>query len=1136
MGTIIFYGASWLLIGRPYLFLSPKSGKLQIQELSVKYKDHPQVGALREAVNGKKNVHVRGLLGSLKSAFASALARDLSAPMVFIMKDKEEAAFFYNDLQNLVGTERVHFFSSTYKRSIHIGQEDPTNVILRTEVLNAIRQNQTPLIVSYPEGVIEKVAARRQMEQNTLEIHQGEKISTDFLNDMLFEYDFEQVDFVYQPGQFSVRGSIVDIFSFSDDHPYRIDFFGEEVESIRTFDVDNQLSIEKLERATIQPKLNNEQAGEHQWQSFFNFLDPQTLLWFNEYQYIAERIGELFNKTLENNPEQNIESYVISPGQFEQGVGPFTKIESGHRNLFEEAGKMEVNASPPPAFNKNFELLTNNLQENQQQGYTNYILSDNEKQIERLQAIFADINPQVQFTPVMPTLHEGFIDHHAKICCYTDHQIFGRYHKFRIKSGFSRKESLNIEELNNLHPGDFVVHVDHGIGKFGGLEKIEVNGKRQEAVRLIYKDNDILYVNIHSLHKISKYKSKDLSPPKIYKLGSAAWKNLKNKTKKKVKDIAKELIQLYARRMEKKGFPFSTDTYLQQELESSFIYEDTRDQLAATQAVKQDMEAETPMDRLVCGDVGFGKTEVAIRAAFKAVADSKQVAVLVPTTILALQHYQTFAERLSEFPANVEHISRLRSHKKQREVKDQLKNGQIDIVIGTHRLIGKDMNFKDLGLLIVDEEQKFGVSVKEKLKNIKLNVDTLTLTATPIPRTLQFSLMGARDLSIIHTPPPNRYPIVTEVHPFNEEIIHEAIAYEVERGGQVFFINNRIQNIHEVENLVNRMMPKVRTVVAHGQMEGARLEKIMMDFIHQQYDVLIATTIIESGLDIPNANTMIINEAQNFGLSDLHQLRGRVGRSNKKAFCYLLAPPMTAVTQEARRRLQAIEEFSELGSGFNIAMQDLDIRGAGNLLGKEQSGFIADIGFETYQRILREALQELKENEFSNLYQEEKKQTIEKQKQEQQFLYDCQIETDLQILFPDDYIPNVSERINQYRELDNIEHEEQLREFEEKLRDRFGPLPEPTCELLNVVRLRWHAIALGFEKIMIKNNTMVVHFISNQESPYYQSETFSRVLGYIQKHQKHFQLKEGKKLTMTIGQVDNINKALELLKNMHENL
>ena len=1109
---------------------------MNITELTYQYKNHPKVKKLINYIYQQPKTYIKGLSGSLDSVLAAGAVQHLDLPHFFLLRDKEEAAYFYNDLQNLLSDRDVYFFPSTFKRSIQFGQEDPTNIILRTGVLNAVRNNENPLIISYPEAIIEKVVKKRELQKNTFEINKGENISSDFLNDVLFEYNFDQVDFVYEPGQFAVRGSIVDIFSFSDDHPYRIDFFGEEVESIRKFDVENQLSIQSLNKAVIQPKLQDGETKESEWQSFFEFLDSETVVWIKEFSYISGRIAELFDKTIERNPNQNIDSYIITKPHIEEQIKRYHWIETGYKGHFPEFNTIEFNSTPPPAFNKNFDLLSDNLIQNKKQGYTNYILSNNEKQIERLKAIFQDINPDIQFTPIMQTLHEGFIDHDLQICCYTDHQIFGRYHKFQIKSGFSQKERLNLEELNNLHPGDYVVHVDHGIGKFGGLEKIETNGKTQEAIRLIYKDNDILYVNIHSLHKISKYKSKDLTPPKIYKLGSAAWKNLKNKTKNKVKDIAKELIQLYAKRKEKKGFAFSEDTYLQHELESSFIYEDTPDQLSATKVTKQDMEKETPMDRLVCGDVGFGKTEIAVRAAFKAVADSKQVAILVPTTILAFQHYQTFSQRLHDFPCTVDHLSRLRSHKKQKEIKENLAEGKTDIVIGTHRLISKDIHFKNLGLLVIDEEQKFGVAAKEKLKRLKLNVDTLTLTATPIPRTLQFSLMGARDLSIIHTPPPNRYPIVTEVHTFNEDIIKEAIYYEFERNGQVFFINNRIQNIQEVEKLVNRLCPEVKTVIAHGQMEGAKLEKIMLDFINYEYDVLIATSIIESGLDIPNANTMIINEAQNFGLSDLHQLRGRVGRSNKKAFCYLLAPPLTAVTPEARKRLKAIEEFSELGSGFNIAMQDLDIRGAGNLLGKEQSGFIADIGFETYQRILDEALQELKENEFKNLFQEEKKEDLKKQKTEQRFIQDCQIETDLEILFPDDYIPNISERINLYRELDNIGNEQQLQQFEEKLQDRFGTLPQPTKELLNVVRLRWLAIDLGFEKLILKNNIMVMHFISNQESPYYQSSIFSGILKYVQKKQELFQMKEGKKLSLTVQNINNINKALKILNNMKENL
>ncbi|MGM0496725.1 MAG: transcription-repair coupling factor [Bacteroidota bacterium] len=1110
---------------------------MDLKELSYQYKEHPKAEEFLTQLEKSHNIYLQGIAGSIDGLFASGTIEQNSRPYLFIFGDKEEAAYFFNDIQYLLPEQQTFFFSSSFKRSIQFGQEDPTNIILRTELLNAINNNERYIAVTYPEAIIERVISRKEINQKTLEIHTSENISSDFLNDVLFEYDFEQVDFVYEPGQFSVRGSIIDIFSFSADHPYRIDFFGDQVESIRSFDVESQLSIKNYEKATIQPKLqDNRTPGQnYEWQSIFQFIHNETILWIKDKEYISERLTELFEKTLDNNPDKITDKQIISGKQFIEGISQFKTVEYGTQKHSEEIPSINLNASPPPAFNKNFNLLSENLIENQKKGYTNYILSDNEKQIERLQSIFEDINPSISFEPVNKTLHEGFIDHDLKICCYTDHQIFGRYHKYRLKSGFSKKEKLNIEELNNLHPGDYVVHVDHGIGKFGGLAKIDVNGKMQEAVRLIYKDNDVLYVNIHSLHKISKYKGSEGEPPKIYKLGSAAWKNLKNKTKRKVKDIAKELIQLYAQRKEKKGYQFSADSYLQQELESSFIYEDTPDQLESTKSVKTDMEKEMPMDRLVCGDVGFGKTEIAVRAAFKAVADSKQVAILVPTTILALQHYQTFTERLKDFPATIEHISRLRSNQKQKEIKEELAQGKIDIIIGTHRLIGKDIQFSDLGLLVIDEEQKFGVAVKEKLKRLKLNVDTLTLTATPIPRTLQFSLMGARDLSIIHTPPPNRYPIVTEVHTFNDDIIKEAIEYEFQRNGQVFFINNRIQNIYEIEKLVNKISPDVRTVVAHGQMEGAKLEKIMRDFINYEYDVLIATTIIESGLDIPNANTMIINEAHKFGLSDLHQLRGRVGRSNRKAFCYLLAPPLTSVTPDARRRLKAIEEFSELGSGFNISMQDLDIRGAGNLLGSEQSGFIADIGFETYHRILNEALLELKENDFQDLYKEEQEQSIKKQEKSQRFILDSQIETDLQILIPDDYISNTTERINLYRELDNINDEDALKAFEKKLTDRFGPIPDATRQLLELVRLRWLAIDLGFEKVMIKNNTMVLHFISNQNSIYYQSPTFMNIIQYVQKQHEQFQIKEGKKLTMTVKNIKDIYQALKILQEIKKN-
>lgn len=1112
--------------------------KLNLKELTYQYTEHPKVQEFLNQLKQSRSIHIQGTAGSIDSLFAAGNIKKDSGSYLIILGDKEEAAYFYNDIQHLLPDLTVYFFSSSYKRSIHFGEEDPTNIILRTELLNAINNGKRYIAITYPEAIIEKVISRKEINQKTLEIHAGENISSDFLNDVLFEYDFEQVDFVYEPGQFSIRGSIIDIFSFADDHPYRIDFFGDQVESIRSFDVESQLSIENYEKAIIQPKLQDNKSSKegYQWQSILQFLPNETIIWLKNKNYISGRLTEIFEKTLDLNPESNPEQHIIPGKQFNQEITNFKTIEFNSNQKSDADASIHLKASPPPAFNKNFNLLSENLIENQESGYKNYILSDNEKQIERLKSIFHDINPEISFEPIYQTLHEGFIDHDLRICCYTDHQIFGRYHKYHLKSGFSKKEKLNLEEINNLHPGDYVVHVDHGIGKFGGLAKINVNGKTQEAVRLLYKDNDVLYVNIHSLHKISKYKGSEGEPPKIYKLGSAAWKNLKNKTKKKVKDIAKELIQLYAKRKEKEGFQFSPDSYLQQELESSFIYEDTPDQLEATKAVKADMENRMPMDRLVCGDVGFGKTEIAVRAAFKAVADSKQVAILVPTTILALQHYQTFKERLNEFPANIEHISRLRSNPKQKEIKQKLEEGKIDIIIGTHRLIGKDIQFKDLGLLVIDEEQKFGVAVKEKLKRIKLDVDTLTLTATPIPRTLQFSLMGARDLSIIHTPPPNRYPIVTEVHTFNDEIIKEALEYEFHRNGQIFFINNRIQNIYEIEKLINKISPEIRTVIAHGQMEGQKLEKIMRDFINYEYDVLIATTIIESGLDIPNANTMIINEAQKFGLSDLHQLRGRVGRSNRKAFCYLLAPPLTAVSSDARRRLKAIEEFSELGSGFNISMQDLDIRGAGNLLGSEQSGFIADIGFETYHRILNEALQELKNDEFQEVFKEEQEENIKKQEKTQRFILDSQIETDLQILIPDDYVSNTTERINLYRELDNINDENALKTFQQKLEDRFGPVPDATRQLLDLVRLRWLAIDLGFEKVMIKNNTMVLHFISNQNSAYYKSPTFINIIQYVQKKHEQFQIKEGKKLTMTVRKIENIYQALETLQNIKENV
>ncbi len=1077
-----------------------------------------------------ENIHLRGLVGSSQTIFASILSEKLQQPVIYILNDKEEAAYFYDDLNNLKTASTVLFFPSSYKRSIQYDQLEQENIILRTEVLNQLREQNPVSIVTYPEALVEKVITGEALASNSFQVHKGDKLSISFINDVLFEYGFERVDFVFEPGQYSIRGSLVDIYSFSNEDPYRLDFFGDEVDSIRSFDIDNQISKEQLQKIVIIPNI---QSGldEERRDNFLRFIPQQSVVWGRDFQLIADLIDNIFNQAT-NSDEQNdeLKGRVISGDDFLSSLTEFSILETGNTTLFKPKETFRFQTSVQPVFNKNFELLAKNLQENVENGYQNFILSSSTKQIERLHAIFNDQGLNVQFKDLYFTLHEGFIDHDRKICCYTDHQIFERYHRFKIKSRKEQKESITLKELNKLHPGDYVVHIDHGIGKFAGLVKTEVNGKMQEAIRLTYRDNDVLLVSIHSLHRISKYKGKEGVEPKINKLGSGAWQKLKDRTKIKVKDIARDLIALYAKRRQEKGFAFSPDSYLQTELEASFIFEDTPDQVKTTQAVKEDMERYIPMDRLVCGDVGFGKTEIAVRAAFKAVADNKQVAILVPTTILALQHFKTFSDRLKDFPAKIEYVSRLRPASEIKKIIKEVEAGNIDILIGTHRLVGKDVKFKDLGLLIVDEEQKFGVSVKEKLKQLKVNVDTLTLTATPIPRTLQFSLMGARDLSIIQTPPPNRYPIVTELHGFNEDIIREAINYEIARNGQIFFIHNRVQNIHEVEDTIKRIVPGVKTVVGHGQMDGPQLEKIMLDFINGEHDVLIATTIIEAGLDIPNANTIIINHAENFGLSDLHQLRGRVGRSNKKAFCYLLTPPMSLVSPEARRRLQAIEEFSDLGSGFNIAMRDLDIRGAGDLLGAEQSGFIADIGYETYHRILNEAIQELKQDEYKELFEEEQ-EDAGKAFLKNKFISDCQIDTDMELLFPDKYIQSISERMLLYRELDSMETEENLQQFELALTDRFGKLPKESLELLEVVRLRWLAIGIGIERIILKNKTMICYFISDPQSAYYQSPAFTKVLQFVQQNPGKCRMKEkANKLSLRFEQVESISKAKAVLE------
>jgi transcription-repair coupling factor (superfamily II helicase) len=1093
------------------------------------HSEFAQFAKIMKAPPGEK-FHLHGLIGSSQTILLSTLFKRSKENIVVFLNDREEAAYFFDDFNNLGLQENTLFFPASYKRSVQFEQPEQENIVQRTEVLNLLSKNEKNyLIITYPEAIIEKVISQDGLESNTLQVKQNDKISIEFINEFLYEYGFERVDFVYEPGQFSVRGSIVDIFSFSHEDPYRLDFFGDEIESIRSFDIENQLSKERYTHITIIPNIQDNSLDGNRV-SFIEFLKNESLYFGNNLNQFFDRISDIYRQTVVAREDEDIVEQILSGKEIEKQLDNKTVFDFGNDLAFENCSKLDFSTSAQPVFNKNFNLLGANLIEHRDNGYQLFILSNQERQIERLQSIFEDSDIKVKFNPVSFILHEGFIDHSLKACFYTDHQIFERYHRFKLKSRKAQKEAISLKELNKLHPGDYVVHIDHGIGKFAGLTRTEVNGKMQEAIRLVYKDNDSLLVSIHSLHRISKYKGKDGSEPKINKLGTGAWQKMKSRTKAKVKDIAKELIALYAKRRAEKGYAFSHDSYLQTELEASFIYEDTPDQEKATVAVKSDMEKTIPMDRLVCGDVGFGKTEIAIRAAFKAVSDSKQVAVLVPTTILALQHYKTFSERLKDFPVNIEYVSRLKSTAEIKGTLKEVADGKVDIIIGTHRLVSKDVKFKDIGLLIIDEEQKFGVTVKEKLKQFKVNVDTLTLTATPIPRTLQFSLMGARDLSIMQTAPPNRYPIVTEVHGFNDQLIKEAIEYEMDRNGQVFFIHNRVQNILELEATIKRIVPEAKTVVGHGQMDGPKLEKVMLDFINGKFDVLIATTIIESGLDIPNANTIIINHAQNFGLSDLHQLRGRVGRSNKKAFCYLLAPPLSSLSPEARRRLQAIEQFSELGSGFNIAMQDLDIRGAGNMLGAEQSGFIADIGFETYHRILNEAIQELKQGEFKDLFAEEDK------KQSQAFLNikfvnDCTIDTDMELLFPTDFIPGNSERMMLYRELDNIEDTEQLVSYKKGLEDRFGKLPQESRELLEILPLRWKAIHLGMEKIILKNKKMICYFVPDQKSGFYQSPEFIQIVQYVQKGGSKGQMKEAKgKLTLTFPNVPNVETADYILK------
>ena len=1116
-----------------------KSAVLSVYEKSAK------VQLLAAALQKRDSkLSVKGLVGSAFSFVIKTVFEKSELPFLLLFQDKEEAAYYLNDLENLINDQEVLFYPSSYRRPYQIEETDNANILLRAEVLNRINSRKKPsIIVSYPEAIFEKVVTRKELDKNTLKVTVGDQISIDFINEVLFEYHFKRVDFVSEPGEFSVRGGIVDVFSFSNDNPYRIEFFGNEVDTIRSFDVETQLSVKTEKKISIIPNVENKFMQENR-ESFLQYINEKTVLFLQNTDLILAQLAKLFEKAdeaFDKLPKEvqhaKPEELFINHKSFLKKAEHFTLVEIGNSSSFSFDQIIEFYIQPQPSFNKQFDLLLNNLNENHFNGIKNYLFCANEGQANRFHDIFESIDEEnhedlrKQYKTIVFPLYQGFIDEENQIACYTDHQIFERYHKFSIKNGYSKKQTLTLKELTTLSVGDYVTHIDHGIGKFGGLQKIQVEGKTQEAIKLVYADNDIVYVSIHSLHKISKYNGKDGTPPKIYKLGSNAWKVLKQKTKARVKHIAFNLIQLYAKRRLEKGFQYAPDSYLQAELESSFIYEDTPDQITATRDVKADMESDRPMDRLVCGDVGFGKTEVAIRAAFKAVDNGKQVAILVPTTILAYQHYRTFSERLKEMPVTVSYLNRFRTAKQRAETLQKLGEGKVDIVIGTHQLVNKDVKFKDLGLLIVDEEQKFGVNVKDKLKTIAANIDTLTLTATPIPRTLQFSLMAARDLSVITTPPPNRYPIETQVVRFHEEVIRDAISYEIQRNGQVFFINNRIENIKEVAGMIQRLVPDARVGIGHGQMDGKKLEELMLAFMNGEFDVLVATTIIESGLDVPNANTIFINNANNFGLSDLHQMRGRVGRSNKKAFCYFITPPYSAMTDEARKRIQALEQFSELGSGFNIAMKDLEIRGAGDLLGGEQSGFINEIGFETYQKIMNEAIEELKENEFKELYHEEN------DAETKEYVKDLQIDTDFELLFPDEYINNISERLNLYNELSAIKDEEQLLAYEQKLIDRFGPLPKEALALLNSIRIKWKATQVGIEKLVMKQGKMIGYFVGDQQSDYYQTHRFRKVLQFVQLNgnickMKEKETKNGLRLLLTFENVKSINKALDLINKM----
>ena len=1135
--------------------------KMNIQELQTLYAMKPQVSALAKAIEKSsiKVISLDGLLASATPMAFSALALKTSAKLLFVMQDADEAGYLYHDLCQVMGEKQVLFFPSSYKRAIKYGQKDPASEILRTEVLSHATHHDLLYIVTYPEALAEMVVTRKQLDARRLSLTQDQTISVDNICKTLREFGFREVDYVYEPGQFALRGSILDVYSYSHEFPFRLDFFGDDIDSIRTFEVETQLSKERCNSIDIVPELTSVEEKE----SILKFLPQDTLLVMKDPQFVRESIERIYQEGFSQQAlqermaeatemeqrqiekEMQRDSQIITGSQFANDAESFRTI------LLKEdktAAVIHFNTKPQPLFHKNFELLSQTLEDYLLQGFKLYILADSAKQQERLKDIFAEMKQGIEFIPVDKTLHEGFIDVDARLCLFTDHQIFDRFHKYNLKSDKARsgKVALTLKEIQQFEVGDYVVHVDHGIGKFGGLVRMPLqDGGFQEMIKIIYQRGDAIYVSIHSLYKVSKYKSQeDGQQPRMSTLGTGQWERLKERTKKHIKDIARDLIKLYAARKHQKGFAFSHDTYLQHELEASFLYEDTPDQLKATQDVKADMEMQKPMDRLVCGDVGFGKTEVAVRAAFKAAVDGKQVAVMVPTTVLAYQHYRTFQGRLKDMPVRVDYLTRARTTKQTTALLKDLAEGKVDILIGTHKLISKSVKFKDLGLLIIDEEQKFGVSTKEKLRQMKTNVDTLTMSATPIPRTLQFSLVGARDLSVIQTPPPNRYPIQTEIHTFSAEIVTDAINFEMSRNGQVYFVNNRISDLTHIAEMIHKYIPDCRVAIGHGQMKPEELEKIILDFSNYDYDVLLSTTIVENGIDIPNANTIIINSAQYFGLSDLHQMRGRVGRGNRKAFCYLLAPPLSALPVDSRRRLEALENFSDLGSGINIAMQDLDIRGAGNLLGAEQSGFISDLGYETYQKILNEAMAELRNEETLPQPLPEREGRSQSQEQEDDAIYappsqggdwgwvsDCNLESDLEMYFPDQYVPSDSERMLLYRELDNTRNDQELEAYRQRLIDRFGPLPPQAEELLQVVALRRYGKSLGCEKIMLKQGRMFLYFVSNARSPFYQSEAFGRIIEYATSNVRRCNLREQQgKRSMVVTEVPTVGEAVNVLK------